>query len=91
MTRNMIFGAAIGGIAVMMVIGSLMSDNNGRNYDRDGMRIAVDIDIDDESVVISSDDGRTVVHTKDGTIKCGRGDDDITITREDGSQTRIQC
>lgn len=91
MTRNMIFGSAIAGIATLMVIASLFSDEASYRDDERGIHVNVDIDIDDEEIVITSDGGRTVVYTKDGKQTCKDGDDALIITREDGSQTRIEC
>lgn len=93
MTRNQIFGVGVAVIVAFMAIGSFFSDED-RDYryrDRDGFKVNVEIDVDDDEVVITSRGGNTVVHTKDGKIECEPGQDAITITRDDGSQTRIEC
>lgn len=91
MTRNMIFGSAIGAIVVIMAVASLFVDKSNYDHERKGFNVEVDVDIDGDEIRIVTVDGRTVAYTKDGKIECNAGDDDITITREDGSQTKIAC
>lgn len=93
MTRNQIFGGGVAIIIVFMAIGSLFSDedSNYRYDDKDGWNVDVDIDIDDDEIVITSKGGKTVVHTENGTFECSAGQDAITVTRKDGSTTRIEC
>lgn len=93
MTRNQIFGAGVAAIALFMAIGSLFSDEdrNYRHEDSDGWNIDMDIDVDDGEIVIKSKGGKTVVYTEDGTFICQDGQDAITVTRKDGSETRIEC
>lgn len=93
MTRNQIFGAGVAIIVVLMAIGSFFTDEGQgyRDHDRDGFKIDVEIDSDDDEIVITSRGGNTVVHTRQGKIECEAGQDAITVTREDGTQTRIEC
>ncbi len=91
MTRNQIFGIGVAFIAVFMAIGSLFSDdatNYSRN-DRGGWD--VEVEVDDDEIVITSTGGSTVVHTRDGKLECERDQKHITVTRKDGSETRIEC
>ena len=95
MTRNQIFGAGVAAIIAFMAIGSLFSDDDRdyRHGDRDRWHgnVEVDIDVDDGEIVIKSVGGNTVVYTEDGKIECKDGQDAITVTRKDGSETRIAC
>lgn len=93
MTRNQIFGSAIAAIAVFMVVGSFFSDDdrNYRHRDSDNWNVDMDIDVDEGEIVIKSIGGRTVVYTEDGKFECSDDQDAITVTRKDGSQTRIEC
>ncbi len=95
MTRNQIFGGAIGGIIVFMAIGSLFSDKdqNYRGDDDDHRRynVNIDVDVDGDEIVIKTMGGKTVVFTKDGKFECEDGQDSISITRDDGSVTVIAC
>ncbi len=93
MTRNQIFGAGVAAIVAFMAIGSLFSDED-RNYrhdDRDDWRVDVEIDVDDDEIIIKSVGGKTVVYTESGKIECSDGQDAVTVTRKDGSETRIAC
>lgn len=93
MTRNQIFGAAIGGIIVSLAIGSTFADND-RSYSRgddDGYRYEVNIDIDGDEIEIKTIGNKTVVYTKDGKFECENDQDSISVTREDGSVTVIAC
>jgi len=95
MTRNQIFGSAIGGIIVFMAIGSLFSDNDQRyrNDDDDhrGYNVNIEVDVDGDEIVIKTIGGETVVFTKDGKIECESGQDSISVARDDGSVTIIAC
>ncbi len=94
MTRNQIFGGAVGGIVVFMAIGSLFSDED-RNYRHDDndyrYDVSIDVDVDGDEIVIKTMGDKTVVFTKDGKIECEDGQDSISVTREDGSVTVIAC
>ncbi|MBO6503515.1 MAG: hypothetical protein JJ850_14080 [Kordiimonadaceae bacterium] len=93
MTRNQIFGAGVAAIVAFMTIGSLFSDEDRsyRHDDRDDWRMDVDIDVDGDEIIIKSVGGKTVVYTENGKVECSEGQDAITITRKDGSETRIAC
>jgi len=95
MTRNQIFGSAIGGIIVFMAIGSLFSDDDQRyssyNDDHDGYNVNIEIDVDGDEIAIKTIGNKTVVFTKDGKIECENGQDSISVTRDDGSVTVIAC
>lgn len=93
MTRNQIFGVGIAFIVLFMAIGSLFSDQDTKysRNDRDSWNVKVDVVVDDDEIVIKSAGGSTVVHTSDGKLECERGQDYITVTRKDGSETRIAC
>lgn len=95
MTRNQIFGSAIGGIIIFMAIGSLFSDDDQRyrNDDDDyrGYNVNIEVDVDGDEIVIKTIGGETVVFTKDGKIECENGQDSISVTRDDGSVTVIAC
>jgi hypothetical protein len=91
MTRNMIFGAAVGVILVAMAIGSLMSDKKPNEYGDGGFSVNVGVDIDGDEIVITTESGKTVVNSRSGRQKCASGQDAIVITRSDGSTTRIEC
>ncbi len=93
MTRNQIFGAGIAAIVVFMAVGSLFSDEdkNYRDYDDSEWKVAVDVEVDDDEIVIKSRNGKTVIYTEEGKFSCDDGQDALTVTRKDGSQTRIEC
>jgi len=94
MTRNQIFGGAVGAIVVFMAIGSLFSDEDYRYSDDDDnyrYDVSIDVDVDGDEIVIKSMGGKTVVFTKDGKFECEDGQDSISVTREDGSVTVIAC
>lgn len=95
MTRNQIFGGAVGGIVVFMAIGSLFS-NEERNYrhdDDDNYRydVTIDVDVEGDEIVVKTIGNKTVVFTKDGKFECEDGQESISVTREDGSVTVIAC
>lgn len=95
MTRNQIFGGAIGGIIVFMAIGSLFSeeDHNYRHRDDDSYSydVNIDVDVDGDEIVIKTMGNKTVVFTKNGKFECDDGQDSISVNREDGSVTVIAC
>lgn len=91
MTRNMIFASAIGVILVAMLVGSLFSDEGDRPSDERGFDVNVEIGTDSDEIVITSERGNTVVHSRTGRQECSSGQDVIVVTRADGSQTRIEC
>ena len=95
MTRNQIFGGAVGGIIVFMAIGSLFSDDDRRyrsdNDDGRHYNVNIEVDVDGDEIVIKTMGGETVVFTKDGKFECEDGQDSISVTREDGSVTVIAC
>ena len=92
MTRNQIFGAGIAAIIAFMAVGSLFSDEDrSYRYDDDNWNVDVKIDADSDEIVIKSRNGKTVVYTEEGKFTCDDGQDAITVTRKDGSETRIEC
>ncbi len=91
MTRNMIFGSAIAVILALMVVGSFISGDEGRDDDDYGFKVNVDVQVDGDEIVITSERGKTVVYSSAGRQECASGQDAIIITRSNGSQTRIDC
>ncbi len=95
MTRNQIFGSAIGGIIIFMAIGSLFSDDDQRyrsgDDDHGRYNVNIEVDVDGDEIAIKTIGNKTVVFTKDGKFECEDGQDSISVTRDDGSVTVIAC
>lgn len=91
MTRNQIFGAALGGAGVLVLLSTVFSsDDQGKDYRidfREGKRVV----ITDDSIEIENVGDDTLVHTKDGTINCTKNGGSVTITKSDGTTTVITC